>query len=266
MTTLPAAVAARIDLHLAALDARLPGFADSVYVVGSAALGAWQPDRSDIDLLIVTGRTATADDLATLGALHETVLERPYLDAVYLDRGSLAAQPADRRQVPFAVDGRLRTDTGCGELTPVLWLTLRRYGVAVRGPEAADLGIRPDPDGLRRYNLDNLREYWQPLAAQIRMFTDGSPDDTPVPADQVVWMLLGPARLHRTLAHGDIITKSAAAAYLGEHFPQWAEPADRAARHRSGQDVTFTIADLRAGADLTDAVTTDAWSRFAPTP
>ncbi|GHJ47819.1 hypothetical protein Cs7R123_51610 [Catellatospora sp. TT07R-123] len=263
MTALPALLTARVETYLAEVDAGLPGFVDGLYVVGSAALGAWQPDRSDIDLLIVTSRAATGDDLAKLAAVHESTPGRPYLDGVYLDRAALAAQPADREQVPFVVDGRLRTDTPCGELTPVLWLTLSRYGVALRGPEVSRLGIRPDPDGLRRYNLDNLRDYWQPLAAQIRMVTDGAPDDAPAPAEQVAWMMLGPPRLHYTLAHGGIVAKSAAAAYLGGLFPQWAEPADRAARHRAGADVAFTVADLRAGADMTDAVTADAWSRFA---
>ena len=159
--------------YLDAVDRRLPSYVRGLYLVGSAALNAWQPGVSDIDTVILTSRTASADDLAALAEVHLAMPESPCFDGVYVDPGLAAQWPADRRVVPFVVNGEFRTDRPCGELTPVLWLTLRRYGRVVRGPAVDELDVRVDQDELRRYNLDNLRDYWQGVAREIRSAVAG---------------------------------------------------------------------------------------------
>jgi Nucleotidyltransferase domain len=255
-------VSALLADYLDAVDRALPGFVTALYVVGSAALGAWQPGHSDVDTIIVTARAAGSDDLEALVAVHEAMPEAPCLDGVYLDQAAFDARAADGRAVPFVVDGQLRSGEPCGELHPVLWLILKRYGLAVRGQAVAELGLTVDADTLRRYNLDNLREYWLPLADEVSLATTGHPDDAPVPPDPVAWIALGPARLHFTLARHDIVSKASVVAYLGETFPEWGPLADRAARWRAGELVAFTAADLRAAAAAANAIAADAERRF----
>jgi nucleotidyltransferase-like protein len=242
--------------YLGAVDRALPGFVSGLHIVGSAALGAWQPGVSDLDLLILTSRPPAESDLAELAKVHAAMPAAPHIDGVYLDPATLAERPADRRVVPFVVNGEFHTDRPCGELTPVLWLTLQRYGIAVRGTKPE---VPVDPAALRRYNLDNLREYWQPTAAQVGPYVADLPDDAPVEAFAVEWMVLGPARLHYTLTHADVISKAAAGAYLAELFPQWGELARRAVRWRAERSETFTVADLKAAAESVNAVAEDAW-------
>jgi hypothetical protein len=244
--------------YLGAVDLALPRFVSGLQVVGSAALGAWQPGVSDLDLLILTSRPAADADLAELAKVHAAMPAAPHVDGVYLDPATLAERPADRRVVPFVVNGEFHTDRPCGELTPVLWLTLKRYGIAVRGPKP---DVEVDLAALCRYNLDNLREYWQPTAAEARSYVAELPDDAPVEAFAVEWLVLGPARLHYTLAHADVISKSAAGAYLAELFPAFGDLARRAVRWRAEQSGTFTVADLKAAAESVDIITEDAWRR-----
>ncbi|MDZ5442285.1 nucleotidyltransferase domain-containing protein [Micromonospora sp. 4G57] len=250
------------DAYLRAVDEALPGFVERLYVVGSAALGARVPDASDVDTVIVTSRVASPGDLAALAKVHEGMPARPHLDGVYLDRATFDEFPVDRRVVPFVVDGEFRIDKPCGELTPVLWLTLRRYGIRVRGVEVDELGIPVDSAALRRYNLENLRDYWRPLATGVVQAVAQLPADTPVDASGVAWCVLGPARLHYTLAHEDITSKAGAATYLAETFPDWEALAHRAVRWRAGHEESFTAADLRAVARGVDAVVDDAWKRW----
>ncbi|MFB9238273.1 nucleotidyltransferase domain-containing protein [Plantactinospora siamensis] len=259
----PGPVAELVDRYLASVDAALPGFVRRLYLVGSVALGAWQPPHSDVDTIIVTGRPAGAAELTALAEVHGKLSGRPHLDGVYLAETAFAARPMNREVAPFLVDGELHTDRPCGELTPVIWLLLRRYGIPVRGP--AVTGPEPDEAAVRQYNLDNLRDYWQPLAGQIRAYATDQPPGDPVDAAGVAWTILGPPRLHYTLATGDITTKSEAAAYLAAEFPRWTELAGRAARWRTGAAEAFTVADLAAAADAVDAVTDDAWSRWGGT-
>ncbi|MET8906099.1 nucleotidyltransferase domain-containing protein [Micromonospora sp. NPDC004551] len=248
--------------YLHAVDRALPGYVHGLYVVGSAALGAWQPGASDVDTVILTSRPPTGDDLAQLAAIHAGMPRSPHFDAVYLEPALTRPWPTDRRAVPFVVDGEFRTDTPCGELTPVLWLTLRRHGIPVRGPAVAELGIQIDPEQLRRYNLDNLREYWQ---STVTTFAAELADVDPasvVDGGVVSWFMLGPARLHYTLAHGDIISKAAAGTYLARLFPEYAELARRAVAWRAGEAGQFTAADLIAARESVNAVAEDAWRRF----
>lgn len=249
-------------VYLAKVDHDLPGYVRGLYVVGSAALGAWQPDASDVDTVILTSRPATGDDLTRLARIHAEMPGSPRLDGVYLEPALAQVWPIDNRIVPFVVDGQFTTDRPCGELTPVLWLTLQRYGVPVRGPAVADLGIRVDQEQLRRYNLDNLREYWQATAATIPAAVADVPPDQVMDADTVTWFVLGPARLHYTLAHQDVISKAAAGEYLATLFPAYADLARRAVRRRAGGPEQFTAADLAAAGRSVNAVADDAWRRF----
>jgi hypothetical protein len=82
----------------------------------------------------------------------------------------------------------------------------------------------------------------------------------PVEPEIVVWCLLGPARLHYTLARGEVIPKAHVGQYLGCMFPQWA---DVAVQWRNNEPVLFTVGDVRAAADSIDAVVDHAWQRWA---
>ncbi|WP_346537410.1 nucleotidyltransferase domain-containing protein [Micromonospora sp. DPT] len=248
--------------YLQAVDQALPGYVRHLYVVGSAALGAWQPGASDIDTVIMTSRPATAEDLAQLAKIHADLPRSPHFDGVYLEPTLARSWPTDRRSVPFVVNGEFTTGRSCGELTPVLWLTLQRYGIPVRGPAAAELGVRVDPEQLRRYNLDNLREYWQSAVATFPSALADVAPDAVMDAETVSWFVLGPARLHHTLANGDIISKAAAGDHLAQLFPEYADLAHRAVRWRAGEAEQFTAADLAAAGDNVNAVADDAWRRF----
>ena len=248
--------------YLDAADRIRPGFVRGLYLVGSAALGAWQPGRSDIDTVILTSRPAGPDDLAALAGIHAGMPAEPKFDGVYIEPALAGSWPADRRAVPFVVHGEFRTGRPCGELTPVLWLTLRRHGIPVRGPAVADLGVRVDPAELRRYNLDNLRDYWGGEAAGIAAALAGVDPGAVMDAETVTWCVLGPARLHHTLAHGDVISKSAAGPYLARLFPEYADLAARAVRWRAGEPERFTAAHLTAAGHGITAVADDAWRRF----
>ncbi|MEV4500083.1 DNA polymerase subunit beta [Micromonospora arborensis] len=252
----------RTQAYLEAVDRALPGYVTALYVVGSAALGAWQPNVSDVDTVILTSRPASIDDLAALAAVHARMPASPHLDGVYLEPAMARSWPSDKQVVPFVVNGEFRTARPCGELNPVLWLTLQRYGIPVRGPATAALGVRVDPEALRRYNLTNLREYWQSAVATFPSALAGVAPDEVMDAETVCWFVLGPPRLHYTLAHSDIISKSAAGTYLGQLFPEYAALAQRAVRWRAGESEQFTAADLAVAGDIVDTVADDAWRRY----
>lgn len=85
-------------------------------------------------------------------------------------------------------------------------------------------------------------------------------------AEICVWCASGPGRLHKTIATGRIISKSACIRYtaglLAGYGPQYGDCGEvlaRAETSRAGDDaVEFTAADLGRLVDLIDALAKDA--------
>jgi Nucleotidyltransferase domain/Aminoglycoside adenylyltransferase, C-terminal domain len=266
---LPREARAALDEYLAALDTALPGIARGVYVTGSAVLGDWRPERSDLDILAVTERHLEDGELTALEALHAGMPGRPYRDAIYIPAEAIGARPAPVGEggtgpdtaggYPNAVDGvfhraRYRPD-------PVLWATLDRHGLTVRGPGAHSLGADPGEVWLRGWNHGNLESYWRPWAANARAAMAGHDPGDPLPAGVVPWAALGPGRLHATITTGEIISKTAAAGYTAKLLPEHGELLAHAKAYRLGDDGrTFTVADGYAACDLVDAIVNDAAS------
>lgn len=260
--SLPVQARAALEEYLAALDTTLPGTARGIYVTGSAVLGDWQPERSDLDILTVTERRLRDTELAALEALHAGIPGRPYRDAIYIPAeavgaGPVPAETADR--YPSAVDGLFHRARYAPD--PVLWATLHRHGLTVRGPGAHSLGADPGEAWLRDWNHGNLESYWRPWAANGRAMMAGRAPGTPLPDGVVPWAVLGPGRLHATITTGEIISKTAAADYTAKLLPEHSALLARAKAHHLGDDSeTFTIADGYAACDLIDAVVNDAAS------
>jgi len=194
--------------------------------------------------------------------LHEqfgiSVDAESFVDTVYVACDQVGLRPREGFPgVPVVVDGVFKSDHW--ELNPVLWATLARHGVTLRGPEAGGLGAAPDPLWLRTWNLGNLTSYWTPLAADLREKLAGREPDSAVRAEICVWCASGPGRLHKTIATGEVISKSACIRYRAGLLPQYDEVLARAGKSRGGDEaVGFTAADLGLLVDAIDAVAEDA--------
>jgi predicted nucleotidyltransferase len=255
---------AAIASYREALAKALPGKYTGLYLTGSVALGDWIPERSDLDILVVTNGQLAATDVDRLADLHARLAGRPYLDAIYLSRADLGAElPADHGGLPHAIDGVLRRDGYRPD--PVLWATLDRHGVTLEGPLASTLAVAPEPARLRDWNLGNLHSYWRPWAADARLRLADRDSAVPLAAEVVVHALLGPGRLHYTISTGEILAKSASAGYTAGLLPGHADLLARGQRWRLGEDAEqFFRADGLAACDLVDAVADAAFALGGP--
>lgn len=253
--SLPPDAQSALDEYLANLDEALPGLYRGIYLTGSLALGDWQPGRSDLDILVVTNRQLTDADLDALAAVHAETPYEPYRDARYIPHDALGLRP-DRQGpgFPHAYDGVFKRDEYYPD--PVLWATLHRRGVTVHGTPAAELGVAPDPVWLREWNLANLfDDYWKPWAWQSRGIAAARNPADPYPTFAAVWGLLGPGRLHCTIATGEIISKTASADYTARLLPEYADLLERAKAWRlGGGEVAFTFGEAVTTCDLVYAV------------
>lgn len=240
-----------VRAYLSLADRLLPGRIVGFYVVGSAALGAFRPERSDIDFVAVVDGPFESSEVARLRVLHALSGVRTGAVALarrrwampgtcngsFVDRATLSQPVTTITPVASHVGHEFSVGRGF-DVNPVVWVELAEHGIAVRGPEPSTLGLDPEPHRLARWNRDNLEAYWRPWAEQ--MVGPGRGPHARNPRRWVTaWGVLGPPRLHHTIATGRVISKEAAGEYalevfgaewhpiIGEALAYWrGEPAD----------------------------------------
>jgi hypothetical protein len=219
---LPPPVERSVAGYLRLADRLLPGRVAGLYVVGSVALGAYREARSDIDLVLVLDGPDRPDDLRRLALLHAgraaaTAVGsvrrglsplRGTCNAVFVRSADLTLPVGCITPVAVAAGERFRPAAAGSDISPVAWKGLAERGIAVRGPEPGALGLDPEPDRLRAWNLANLESYWRPWA---RRYAGAGVHLRP--RWSTAWGVLGPPRLLRTIATGDVVSKEVAGEY-----------------------------------------------------
>src|SRR5262245_24333728 len=264
----PLALAA-VDHWLRIADRLLPDRIVGLYIVGSTALGAYRPDRSDIDVVAVLDRGLSRGELRKLRAAHVAAgtkagtraltrgrLNLPGMCNGVFVRADDLAKPVSTI-VPVASQTGARFAVGHGfDVNPVVWKVLAEAGIPVRGPAPATLGLDPEPDRLRAWNLANLDSYWRPWGEQsargkIRIVH-------PV-RWHVAWGTLGPPRLHHTIATGGIVSKEAAGEYARDRFgAEWRPVIDAGLAYWRGQPGPRDPRQVREAGEFALAVIEDA--------
>lgn len=245
-------VATALGTYLEIADSAAPGLVEGLYVVGSYALGDWQTDRSDIDIVAVTAEPATDADFGTLRRVHAWLAEnqpRPRIDGPYVAWGDLPIAPATGLHRPWSLEGELHHDGDCFEINPVTWYTLATYGVTVRGPAPEALNIWVDTEARVRFVVDNLAGYWEPLAESVTLACEDT--NARFEPASFEWCALGPLRLHYTAFTGDVTSKTGAGEYGLVVTPDHMHDTIRAALEmRAGGTGEVTPALMLAAAGL----------------
>ena len=135
-----------------------------MYLSGSLALGDFDPQSSDIDMVIVTDVELSGDLFAALHDLHAHFDESrsPWaakVEAVYIPLEDLRHSAPTPAQYPQIEKGRMlfldHLESG--------WIfhcyTLREHGVIVAGPDPHTLINPVDPDAMRRAAA-TIAEIW----------------------------------------------------------------------------------------------------------
>ena len=114
-----------------------------------------------------------------------------------------------------------------------------------------------------QWTLGNLNGYWKRHAVDgIEMLRKRDASGA-CPGEVVAWDALGAARLHYTLATGDIASKAAAGEYAISLFPDYTEVVRAALAWRTTGAGDFTYADWGACAELILDIVADANRRWS---
>ena len=167
--TVPDDVRRTVARYLRDADRALPGRITGFYLVGSVALGAYRPGRSDIDFVAVVdvadGDALSAAEVRRLRAAqvasglrtgpralaHGHWMLPGTLNGAFVRATDLGRPVTEIEPLASQVGMVFRTGEAF-DVNPVQWTTLARHGVTVRGPEPASLGLDPQPEVLRQWN------------------------------------------------------------------------------------------------------------------
>jgi hypothetical protein len=182
-----------LERFMADVGRVLPLFA--LWAHGSLALGDFQPGRSDLDLVAVTGAAVTAAQQQELQRMHSALAgSEPLaenLHCAYVVRAEL--EGTDREHLVWA-HGELFERI----VSPVTRRELHEGGLCLTGPAPATVVPVVTDRELHDFIRRDLRDYWYPNTARPELW------------QRDIWVDLGMltyARATVTLASGRLITK-----------------------------------------------------------
>lgn len=218
---LPSTVELTINKLIRALQFRVPGLVQSVYLYGSVALDAYVEGTSDIDFIAIVTKPLTAELQQGIADAHRDVeaeLPKSDLMGAYLQKEHLGVPVSGIRPLTIYYEKKLHTDGQGADLNPITWYLLKNRGICVYGPTAAfDYDV--PAESLARYVIQNMNSYWlgwvNRLAERL-----GDPNlscsDTLVKDmmdEAVEWCVLGMLRQLYTIRERGITSKLGAGEY-----------------------------------------------------
>lgn len=138
MAAYPPEVAALIEELLAGIRDALGDSFVGAYLCGSLALGAFDPDTSDVDILIVTEKPLSDAEFGAVRALHKGIspddnqYRVPY-DVTYIDRSTVRRFDSDQRHVKVGHGEPLHRGDHRPNWVLERWM-VRERGVTLLGP------------------------------------------------------------------------------------------------------------------------------------
>ncbi len=258
-TVYPAVNVALLEF-LASVQTILGPHLRGIYLVGSLAIGDFDPATSDLDIIVVTNGALSDDRIEALREWHTQFnasdsLWAERLEAVYVPQDDLRAPasasthyPQVERDRPFFVE----------PLEPgwsVQRYTLREYGVVIAGMEPSKLLDPVDPDEMRRDGAI-IAHTWLDQAERDPTWLDWAR-----PRPYFAFVVATLCRLLYTLETGTVASKPAATRWAQHTLDdRWAGFIARSweARHEDGEappdDMGALVAFIRSTAARYDAM------------
>lgn len=211
-----------LQATLAAQQHELGNTLTGLIVHGSLALGDFNPERSDIDLIAVTDPAISAAQLPALTAMHARVREQligtdsqhwaGHIECSYIPRGALRRyDPSDCRFPALHVNGTLTIDEHGPD-----WILLRHvareHGIALAGPAPRELIDPVAPQDLRRSAVGTLRAWWAPMLVENPAFL--------ATVEYQAYAAMTMARILYTVENLEIVSKSAAVQWAMTRLPE----------------------------------------------
>jgi hypothetical protein len=203
-----------------------------LYLYGSLALGDFNPNRSDIDFLVVTTRKLPKKIIPLLERMHSNIQNSGLkwagkLEGAYLTKNTILRYKPDSKKLHPEFEGKFYFSQH--QSNDIINLhVIREHGVALAGPHPKKL-IKPiSPSRLKQATRDILVRWWAPMITNQERMLSGPG----YPAYCVHTM----CRILYTLEYGAIVSKPHAVKWaLDKLDERWLSLIEQASKWEDGQ-------------------------------
>jgi predicted nucleotidyltransferase len=223
-------VNAVLDRLLSDVQTVLGDYFAGMYLYGSLSSGDFDPQRSDIDFLVVTTGELPGEMIAALEAMHSQIMSSGLkwarkLEGSYIPRDALRRYDPAGPPYPTLNEGRFYVAPHGSD-----WIIqrhiIREHGVTLAGPAPHTLIDPVQPDDLRRAVRGILAEWWAPMLDNPAWLRSD---------EYQAYAVLTMCRALHTLEHGDIVSKPVAARWVRDTLGEpWAALIERALTWQPG--------------------------------
>ena len=209
------------------IETALEGTLRAVYLHGSLVFGDFQPEKSDVDLVVVVSSDIDDPQLTRLSRMHDAfALRHPSwrdrIDAVYVS--STALRTFRVRESPLVVistgEPLHRTQTSPGWV--MNWHLVREHGVTLLGPPPHSIISSTTQEEFQAA----IRTYLHELLARV--------EDSRAP-DVRAYCVLTVCRGLYTCQQGQHGSKTQAALWATRRHPEWSDVILRAVDWQNGR-------------------------------
>ncbi len=213
------------------VKAVLKDYFSGIYLYGSLASGDFDPDRSDIDLLVVTSGELPESVISDLEAMHTRIF---YNGPEWATKLEGAYIPVDAMRV-YSPTGPVCPLVNKSEFLVARpdsnWVLNRHilytHGVVITGPPLQTIIDQVQPEQLREAVLTLLRNNWASLLNNTDIFAG---------AGHQAFVVLTMCRALHTLEHGVVVSKKVAAEWAITAFDEkWKELIKQATNWHYGE-------------------------------
>jgi hypothetical protein len=175
-----------------------------IYLYGSLALGAFDPDQSDIDFITVLNGEISNDDEEQLKVVHLRSNSNRYgakMDGCYLTVDQVGKLNHELERYPFYAEGKMHH--GHYDLNNITWWLLQTKGIVVYGEPLSTLKLNIQWSDVQTTLNDNLNTYWnEKLERDMCFFYD----------DWIEFGVITVSRIFLSLKYESIFSKTEAVA------------------------------------------------------
>jgi predicted nucleotidyltransferase len=200
----------------------------AIYLAGSAVTGGFDPDVSDLDLVVVTAGPADGSDLAGLELMHREFAHRhpawsDRIEAVYVGRSTLELFRTSNERLAVISPGEpFHVRDEAAALWLQNWYLIREVGVSLVGPPASEV---VPPISWPEF-VGAIAAYAIELANRI---------DGDLSPGALAYEVLTVCRASMTIRTDRHVSKREGAAWVSERWPESAGLIDAALRCRNSR-------------------------------
>jgi hypothetical protein len=191
-----------------------------VYLYGSLATQDFDPNGSDIDLLIVLNDAIELGQLPMLEALHDNFKASHHewqnrLDVAYISRESLSEFKTKTYSLVVSSGGEPLAIRQAPAYYLIDWYKVQEHGVPIDGPAVVSIM----PHITREEFVETIRGYMYMLSKHVDEATNQG---------YQAYLVLTMCRSFYACVNGEPVSKKAGAQWFTDKYPQWLGLVDKA--------------------------------------